>query len=86
MGSKRKWYEKAFLNEKGEISFRKTGAILGGIGLTLASGKLSLPEGVVSAIIKEMGVLATAIGGIFTMIGQFEKNDRATQNPEKSEE
>lgn len=78
MEKKRKWYEKAFLNEKGEISFRKTGAILGGIGLTLASGKLSIPDGLVAAALREIGVLATAIGGICTMVGQFEKNDRTS--------
>lgn len=67
---KRSLVQKLFLNEQGEVSFRKTGTIFAAIGGTLVAGPVA------GAAYGSAGTILTAIGAMFIALGQFEKNDR----------
>lgn len=70
MAEHRSVWQKLFLNEKGEISFRKTGTVLGALGGFLLCGAIPGAQIVVA------GKAIAAIGAMVIALGQFEKNDR----------
>lgn len=66
-------FKKYFLNEKGELSFRKTAITFGAIGGFCVAG--AIPGAQVIVVGKALIAAAAALG----VIGQLEKNERKTK-------
>ena len=65
-GAFMKFLKKAFLNEKGELSFRKAGSLIAAIG----AFSLVIPGA------QPISAALGSLGAALIAIGQFDKNDR----------